>query len=177
MINQENCLERAWNILVLIIRLQWRLTDLIILNKHPKAREHFIKYNSSPTLWSERKKYRQKSFTYIKKEFIKQFPSLPSNREPLLEDLINKRDMISHWYISLGLNYILYQPDLNRHDTESKLKWIRRSIDWKPWEETLFKLSFNDENYENMISAIKEFDEKLFPSLSKKIWLNYLKIR
>ena len=58
----------------------------------------------------------------IRKEFFEVFPNLPSNREPLLDDLNNKRDLIAHGYISLYRDYILYQPKLSRKDIEMKLK-------------------------------------------------------
>lgn len=172
-----NTLERAWHIFMLIMRIQWRLVDFIILKKHPVALKYFTRYNKSPTLGKERRRYWQKTFWSILKEFIALYPSLPSNWKLLLEDLNNKRDHIAHWYISLGREYILYQPDLWRRDISIKLKWIRGSVDWKITKMSVFRLRFDDENYENMVKAVLKFDEKLFPSLAIQLGIDYKTIR
>jgi hypothetical protein len=41
----------------------------------------------------------------------------------------------------------------------------------------MFKLRFDDKNYQDMIDGILEFDKKLFPSLAKKMRFNYNSIR
>lgn len=174
---RTNCLERAGHVLILINWIQGRLVDFIIFKKHPRALAHFIKNNSSPTLGKERRKYWQKSFAAIKKEFVQLFPSLPSNWLPLLDDLNNKRDMIAHGHLSLYREYILYQPDMSRGDIKNKLKGIRRAVDGKISKMTCFRLRFDDENYDNMTKGIIEFDEKLFPTLAKEMNFNYEKIR
>lgn len=177
MTERTNCLERAGHILILINWIQGRLVDLVILKKHPVALRHFIKHNSSPTLGRERRQYWQKSFSVIRKEFATFFPNLPSNWLPLLDDLNNKRDMIAHRHLSLYQEYILYQPDLSRRDIKGKLKGIRRAVDGKTTKMTCFRLRFDDENYKDMIKGVLEFDEKLFPALSKEMQLNYERIR
>lgn len=174
---RTNCLERAGHVLILISWIQGRLVDFIILKKHPKALAHFIKINSSPTLGRERRQYWQKSFGAIRKEFAQLFPNLPSNWLPLLDDLNNKRDMIAHGHLSLYREYILYQPDMARHDIKSKLKGIRRAVDGKISKMTCFRLRFDYKNYQDMINGVLEFDEKLFPTLAKEMKFDYEKIR
>jgi len=174
---RTNCLERAGHIFILINWIQGRLIDFIIFKKHPRALRHFMKHGQSLKLGIERRKYLQKSFGVIRREFAVLFPVLPSNWLHLLDDLNNKRDMIAHGYISLGREYILYQPDMRRGDIKTKLKGIRRAVDGKITKMTLFKLSFGDKNYQSTVKAILEFDEKLFPSLAKQIGLDYKKIR
>jgi len=177
MSGRTNCIERAGHILILINWIQGRLVDFIIFKKHPRALSHFIKNNSSPKLGRERRKYWQKSFAAIRGEFASLFPNLPSNWLPLLDDLNNKRDMIAHGHISLYRDYVLYQPDMGRKDIHKKLKGIRRAIDGRVTKMTCFRLRFDDKNYQAMIKGILEFDEKLFPALSKDIGINYEKIR
>jgi hypothetical protein len=174
---RTDCLERAGHILIMINWIQGRLVDFIIFKNHPGALKYFIKHNSSPTLGRERRKYWQKSFSVIRKEFAQLFPNLPSNWLPLLDDLNHKRDMIAHGHLSLYTEYILYQPDMNRRDIKGKLKSIRRAIDGKISKKTFFKLKFDDQNYKAMVDGVLEFDEKLFPALSKEMGFNYERIR
>jgi len=85
--------------------------------------------------------------------------------------------MIAHGFISLGKEYILYKPDMSRWDIKAKLTWIKRSIDGNARNAKLFKLRFDDENYNSMVKAILRFDESLFPFLSKQLWVDYNKLR
>lgn len=172
---RTNCLERAWHIVILINWIQWRLVDLIIFKKHPRALNHFVKNNSSPTVGKERRRYWKKNFADIIKEFSDLFPNLPLNWLPLLKDLNIKRDMIAHWNISLYRDYIFYQPDDNH--AKKKLRLIRNTIDGKITKMTCFKLSFDDNNYEDILSSILQFDEKLFPHLAREMGFDYERIR
>ncbi len=174
---RTNCLERAGHVLILIIWLEKRLIDLIIFKQHPQILSHFRKHGISIGLAKWRKFYWQKGFHYIIQEFLKTFPNLPSNWEPLLEDLNTKRDMISHGHVSLYREYILYQPDLNRSNLKKKLSIIRRAIDGKITKARLFKIRFDDKNYQSMLQAIEKFDTQLFPQLSTQMNLNYNSIR
>lgn len=177
MTGRTDCLERAGHIQILINWIQGRLVDFIIFKKHPKALDHFRRGNTSPTLGKNRKIYWQKTFPAIRKEFKKLFPNLPTNWHPLLEDLNNKRDMIAHGHLSLYREYILYQPDLERHDIKSKLKSIRKSLIGKKTKGNFFRLRFDDKNYQKMLDGILEFDEKLFPALAREMAFNYEYIR
>ncbi len=171
------CLERAGHILILINWLQGRLVDLLILKKHSRALAHFIKHNNSPTLGRQRRKYWQKSFGQIRKEFAALFPDLPPNWLPRLDDLNNKRDMIAHGNLSLYRDYVLYQPDLSRGDIAHKLKGIRRSVKGKISKMTCFRLRFDDQNYQDILEGVLEFDQKLFPYLAKVMGFSYERIR
>lgn len=42
---------------------------------------------------------------------------------------------------------------------------------------TCFKLSFDDNNYEDILSSILQFDEKLFPHLAREMGFDYERIR
>jgi len=172
-----NYLERAGYILILINWIQGRLVDFIIFKKHPRALSYFRNKNRSPTLGKERRRYWQKNFAKIREEFAEQFPNLPSNWHHLLNDLNNKRDMIAHGHLSLYREYILYQPALNRHDIQDKLKGIRQTVNGRISKMTCFRLRFDDKNYKEMLGGILEFDQKLFPALAKKMKIDYERIR
>jgi len=174
---RTHCLERAGHVLILIIWLEKRLIDLMIFKKHPRILSHFRKHGKSVGLGKLREFFWQKNLSYVIREFLKEFSTLPSNWEPLLEDLNSKRDAISHGHISLYRDYILYQPDLDRRDIRKKLATIRRAIDGKKTKTRRFKIRFDDANYQSMINAIEEFDTKLFPQLSSQMNLNYESIR
>ena len=174
-------LRRGGEIFIYSLWIQSQMTDLIILNDHPRIIRKFVDYPKTipPTLRNNRMKYWRKSFGYIKKEFIKRFNNSLSDQA--LQDLNTVyfiRNAIGHSYVSLARHYFLYRPDSRRKLIAFKKSFdvVNQSADAaKP---IVFKFDFsNDEIYIHNYDAIKRLDEVHLRTLAVALNIPHSRIR
>jgi len=164
----------------MIIWIEKRLVDILILKEHPQIRGYFKRKKPCPGLVKKRKKYNNLTFGKIIDKALEVYPDFSSYWHPLLEDLWIKRDAIAHGRISLAENYLFFHPkdeNVSARTLQRKLKIIRRGIDVRITRSRSFKISFENDNYKKMTDKIEEFDNKCFPALCSDMGIDYRRIR
>ena len=178
---RNNCIHRAGQVLIFCIWVEKRLVDLIVLKEHPRIIKKFNQSSSSVklpyTFVTERTKLWQKDFSVIKDKFIELFkPSISWKNN--LEGICDWRNIISHSYISLYRDYILYRPNGKRKKINRLIKnhiVSRPSNTAKPIQMTL-KLS-DDTKYKRILKVIEEFDLVFLKNIAESLGVDYEKIR
>ena len=178
--SRTNCLERAGHILMLCIWLENRLIDLLILKRHPRIIKKLNASSSKTklpwTLIQKRLKYWKKDFFDIKEEFIDTFTP-KEDWKANLEGIYHWRNMLSHCYISLHREYLLFRPK-----TRKKMYTMIKDLSIKKRESRsnpiILKLHLTRNSlYQAMLKVFEEFDSVYLKWEAERLGIDYEKIR
>jgi hypothetical protein len=178
---RSNCIDRAGQMLITCIWLEKRLIDLIILKDRPilikKVNRSSSKIQLPTTFCKERAKLWKEDFSIIKKIFIEKFNPSRLWLENL-NGIYDRRNMISHSYISLHRDYLLYRPSGRKSKIYRLIKEHEMKEIINPAKPTIFAMHLSDDKkFNQAIKVLEEFDQVYLKSIAENMGLNYEKIR